>query len=96
MKPNLDFMNSDDYDAGSDAAGFNDDQDVDISTALLPSSSKKTVDDDDDDQFILDVMQTANKSKGKQVAKELNKGKGKGPKAKAQIGGGSFQSMGGS
>lgn len=94
MKGNLDFMNSDDEDVDNSGQGLNDDRDIDISSALLPSSSKKTVDDDDDDQFILDVMQSANKNKGKEVAKELNKGKAKGPKAKAQVGGGSFQSMG--
>lgn len=94
MKSNIDFMNSDDDGVSNAGEGYNDDEDVDISSALLPSSSKKTVDEDDDDQFIMDVMQSANKNKGKEVAKELNKGKGKGPKAKAQVGGGSFQSMG--
>ncbi|TIB86623.1 DEAD-domain-containing protein [Wallemia mellicola] len=89
----LDFLNSDDED-NSIGNAVNNDEDVDISSALLPSSSKKNKEEDDDDQFIMDVMQTANKSKGKEVAKELNKGKGKGPKAKAQVGGGSFQSMG--
>lgn len=91
----LDFMNENNSDSElDDNFEAQDDDNVDISSALLPSSSKKTVNEDDDDKFIMETMQSANKSKGKGVVKELNKGKGKGPKAKATVGGGSFQSMG--
>lgn len=67
------------------------DGDVDISSTLMARKWPQ-VDDDDDEDFIRETMAKHNVKSGTEIVKKT---KGKSKITKGEVGGGSFQSMGG-